>query len=217
MPGQSPRRAELDAGARPAVGQRRPGRRRSRSGVLGEPGGLEVVDALAGSTSSSSRLSVAEADERRRRRAAVTTIAPTMPDAGSLVPARLLAHADHSHRCRSALPPSAATREPADCGRCTRDYRPQMRHTVSVTTYRVAEAAELLGVSDDTVRRWVDAGRCRPRTGPSRPDRDRRRRTWPRSPSTLADQPDRDRTRARRRSAPATGCAASSPGSSRTP
>lgn len=27
------------------------------------------------------------------------------------------------------------------------------------TTYRVAEAADILGVSDDTVRRWVDAGR----------------------------------------------------------
>ncbi len=28
-----------------------------------------------------------------------------------------------------------------------------------VTTFRVREAAALLGVSDDTVRRWIDAGR----------------------------------------------------------
>jgi molybdopterin-binding protein len=27
------------------------------------------------------------------------------------------------------------------------------------TTYRVREAAELLGVSDDTLRRWIDSGR----------------------------------------------------------
>lgn len=27
-----------------------------------------------------------------------------------------------------------------------------------MTTYRIREAAELLGVSDDTVRRWADAG-----------------------------------------------------------
>ncbi len=28
-----------------------------------------------------------------------------------------------------------------------------------MTTYRGAEAAEILGVSDDTLRRWIDAGR----------------------------------------------------------
>lgn len=28
-----------------------------------------------------------------------------------------------------------------------------------MTSYRIAEAAELLGVSDDTVRRWVEGGR----------------------------------------------------------
>ena len=34
-----------------------------------------------------------------------------------------------------------------------------MRHTSRVTSYRVAEAADLLGVSDDTLRRWIDSGR----------------------------------------------------------
>lgn len=44
-----------------------------------------------------------------------------------------------------------------------------MRHTGRVTTYRVAEAADLLGVSDDTLRRWVEAGRLAAVTGRHQP------------------------------------------------
>jgi molybdopterin-binding protein len=33
-------------------------------------------------------------------------------------------------------------------------------------SYRIKEAAELLGVSDDTLRRWADAGRIASSTGP---------------------------------------------------
>jgi molybdopterin-binding protein len=41
-----------------------------------------------------------------------------------------------------------------------------MREHVGVTSYRVAEAASVLGVSDDTVRRWIDQGRLPAATGP---------------------------------------------------
>ena len=37
-----------------------------------------------------------------------------------------------------------------------------------MATYRIKQAAELLGVSDDTVRRWADSGRLRTATQGSR-------------------------------------------------
>lgn len=43
-----------------------------------------------------------------------------------------------------------------------------MRHTATVSTYRIAEVAEILAVSDDTVRRWVEAGRLPSRTAGGR-------------------------------------------------
>jgi molybdopterin-binding protein len=42
---------------------------------------------------------------------------------------------------------------------------PHLRQDAGVSTYRVAEAAEVLGVSDDTLRRWIDAGRVPARAG----------------------------------------------------
>ena len=63
-----------------------------------------------------------------------------------------------------------------------------------MSTYRIAEAAALLGVSDDTLRRWVDHGRL--------PASTEGNRTVVRGTDlaalaeSLADQPDREQTRA---------------------
>ncbi len=69
-----------------------------------------------------------------------------------------------------------------------------MRHNRPVTSYRIAEAAELLGVSDDTVRRWVESGRVNA-------EQVEGRTTIPGADlaalaESLADHPDRERTRA---------------------
>jgi molybdopterin-binding protein len=63
-----------------------------------------------------------------------------------------------------------------------------------VTTYRIAEAAELLGVSDDTMRRWVEAGRVDSAKVDGRtvvPGADLAALA-----ESLADHPDREATRA---------------------
>lgn len=63
-----------------------------------------------------------------------------------------------------------------------------------MTTYRIAEAAELLGVSDDTLRRWVEAGRVASIQEAGRtvvPGADLAALA-----ESLADHPDREATRA---------------------
>ena len=63
-----------------------------------------------------------------------------------------------------------------------------------MTTYRIAEAAELLGVSDDTVRRWVEADRL-----PARQVNGRSQvvgTDLAALAESLADHPDREATRA---------------------
>ena len=63
-----------------------------------------------------------------------------------------------------------------------------------MTTYRIAEAAEVLGVSDDTVRRWIDGGRIPARSEAGRSTLDGV--DLARLAEELADLPDRDRARA---------------------
>ena len=71
---------------------------------------------------------------------------------------------------------------------------PQMRQHDLVTTYRIAEAAELLGVSDDTLRRWVEADRLPALVVDGRTQVDGA--DLAALAESLADQPDREATRA---------------------
>ncbi len=71
---------------------------------------------------------------------------------------------------------------------------PHLRHTVGVTTYRIAEAAALLGVSNDTLRRWIDGGRVTTlaSSGPQVIEGT----DLAALAESLADSPDREQTRA---------------------
>ncbi len=69
-----------------------------------------------------------------------------------------------------------------------------MRFNDSVTAYRIAEAAELLGVSDDTMRRWVDSGRIAANSDGHRTVVDGAELAA--LAESLADDPDRHATRA---------------------
>ena len=65
-----------------------------------------------------------------------------------------------------------------------------------MTTYRLAEAADVLGVSDDTVRRWVDAGRLPAVRGEGRVPTTIRGVDLAALAESLVDEPDRERSRA---------------------
>ena len=85
-----------------------------------------------------------------------------------------------------------------------------------MATYRIKQAAELLGVSDDTVRRWADSGRLSTTTEGSRQVVDGAELA--RLAQELAEsgehhEPGPGRLRPRR----ATGSSAWSPGSCATP
>lgn len=69
-----------------------------------------------------------------------------------------------------------------------------MRDSKRVQAYSIAEAAEVLGVSDDTVRRWVDAGRLETTSHGGRAKVAGERLA--RLAEELADHPDREATRA---------------------
>ncbi|WP_344774578.1 TOBE domain-containing protein [Nocardioides panacisoli] len=64
-----------------------------------------------------------------------------------------------------------------------------------MTTYRIAEAAEVLGVSADTVRRWVEADRLTAATEGGRTVVDGVELAA--FAASLLDEAERDRTRAR--------------------
>ena len=71
----------------------------------------------------------------------------------------------------------------------------QVRHHRSVSTYRIADAADVLGVSTDTVRRWVEAGRLTASTEGGRTVVDGAELAA--FAASLLDEAERDRTRAR--------------------
>ncbi len=71
-----------------------------------------------------------------------------------------------------------------------------MGHNRGMTTYRLAEAADVLGVSVDTVRRWVDAGRLPALPGDGRTPATIRGTDLAALAESLLDEPDRELSRA---------------------